>query len=84
MTPWRESRSIPGRHDGAVRSGSCASTQAVRERARHFPPKGCSPRAEAGAALQRVKGSGAYLGTMPVFEFLVPTAVRSGEGRNVR
>ena len=31
-----------------------------------------------------MKGSGAYLGTMPVVEFLMLTAVRSGEGRNAR
>ena len=42
------------------------------------------PHAEVGAALQRVKGSGAYRGTMLTFEFLVLTAARSGEVRNAR
>ena len=42
------------------------------------------PRAEVGAALARVKGSGAYLGTMLAFEFLVLAAARSGEVRNAR
>ena len=42
------------------------------------------PHAEVGAALQRVKGSGAYRGTMLAFEFLVLTAARSGEVRNAR
>ena len=42
------------------------------------------PHAEVGAALARVKGSGAYLGTMVAFEFLVLTAARSGEMRNAR
>ena len=42
------------------------------------------PHAEVRAALQRVKGSGAYLGTMLAFEFLVLTAARSGEVRNAR
>ena len=42
------------------------------------------PHAEVGAALERVKGSGAYLGTRLVFEFLVLTAARSGEVRNAR
>ena len=42
------------------------------------------PHAEVGAALERVKGSGAYLGTMLAFEFLVLTAARSGEVRNAR
>ena len=42
------------------------------------------PHAEVGAALARMKGSGAYLGTMLAFEFLVLTAARSGEVRNAR
>ena len=42
------------------------------------------PHAEVGAALARVKGSGAYRGTMLAFEFLVLTAARSGEVRNAR
>ncbi len=42
------------------------------------------PHAEVGAALQRVKGSGAYPGAMLAFEFLVLTAARSGEVRNAR
>ena len=42
------------------------------------------PHAEVGAALARVKGSGAYPGTMLAFEFLVLTAARSGEVRNAR
>ena len=39
-----------------------------------------SPTPRSGAALQRVKGSGAYRGTVLAFEFLVLTAARSGEG----
>ena len=39
------------------------------------------PHAEVGAALQRVKGSGAYRGAMLAFELLVLTAARSGEAR---
>ena len=42
------------------------------------------PHAEVAAALQRVKGSGAYPGAMLAFEFLVLTAARSGEVRNAR
>ena len=42
------------------------------------------PHAEVGAALARVKGSGAYRGTVLAFEFLVLTAARSGEVRNAR
>ena len=42
------------------------------------------PHAEVAAALERVKGSGAYLGTMLAFEFLVLTAARSGEVRTAR
>ena len=42
------------------------------------------PHAEVGAALGRVKGSGAYIGTMLAFEFLVLNAARSGEVRNAR
>ena len=42
------------------------------------------PHAEVGAALQRVKGSGAWRGTMLALEFLVLTAARSGEVRNAR
>ena len=42
------------------------------------------PHAEVGATLARVRGSGAYLGTMLAFEFLVLTAARSGEVRNAR
>ncbi len=42
------------------------------------------PHAEVGAALARVKGSGAYRGTMLAFAFLVVTATRSGEVRNAR
>ena len=42
------------------------------------------PHAEVGAALARVKGSGAYPGAMLAFEFLVLTAARSGEVRNAR
>ena len=40
--------------------------------------------AEVGAALARVRGSGAYPGTVLSFEFLVLTAARSGEVRNAR
>ena len=40
------------------------------------------PHAEVGAALARVRGSGAYPGAMLAFEFLVLTAARSGEVRN--
>ena len=40
--------------------------------------------AEVGPALARVRGSGAYPGAMLAFEFLVLTAARSGEVRNVR
>ena len=40
--------------------------------------------AEVGAALARVRGSGAYLGTKQAFEFLVLTASRSGEVRQAR
>ena len=42
------------------------------------------PHAEVGAALGRVRGSGAYLGTKLAFEFLVLTASRSGEVRQAR
>ena len=42
------------------------------------------PHAEVGAALARVRDSGAYRGTMLAFEFLVLTAARSGEVRNAR
>ena len=42
------------------------------------------PHTEVGAALRRVKGSGAYVGTMLAFEFLVLNAARSGEVRNAR
>ena len=42
------------------------------------------PHAEVGAALARVRGSGAYPGTVLSFEFLVLTAARSGEVRNAR
>ena len=42
------------------------------------------PHAEVGAALARVKGSGAYRGTVLAFEFLVLTAARAGEVRNAR
>ena len=42
------------------------------------------PHAEVGAARARVRGSGAYRGTMLAFEFLVLTAARSGEVRNAR
>ena len=37
------------------------------------------PHAEVGAALQRMMGSGAWRGTTLAFEFLVLTAVRSGD-----
>ena len=42
------------------------------------------PHAEVGAALARVRGSGAYPGAMLALEFLVLTAARSGEVRNAR
>ena len=42
------------------------------------------PYAEVGAALVAVRCSGAYLGTLLAFEFLVLTASRSGEVRNAR
>ena len=42
------------------------------------------PHAEVGAALARVKGSGAYLNTMLAFESLVLVAARSREVRNAR
>ena len=42
------------------------------------------PHAEVGAALARVRDSGAYLGTKLAFEFLVLTAGRSGEVRQAR
>ena len=42
------------------------------------------PHAEVGAALARVRSSGAYAGTVVSFEFLVLTAARSGEVRNAR
>ena len=42
------------------------------------------PHAEVGAALRRVRSSGAYRGTVLSFEFLVLTASRSGEVRNAR
>ena len=42
------------------------------------------PHAEVGAALVRVRASGAYLATKLAFEFLVLTAGRSGEVRNAR
>ena len=42
------------------------------------------PHAQVGAALVAVRGSGAYLGTVLAFEFLVLTASRSGEVRNAR
>ena len=42
------------------------------------------PHAEVAASLARVRGSGAYPGTMLAFDFLVLTAARSGEVRNAR
>ena len=42
------------------------------------------PHAEVGAALARVRGSGAYRGLVLAFEFLVLTAARSGEVRGAR
>ena len=42
------------------------------------------PHAEVGAALARVKDSGAYPGAMLALEFLVLAAARSGEVRNAR
>ena len=39
------------------------------------------PHAEVGAAIRRVRESGAYRGTVLSFEFLVLTACRSGEVR---
>ena len=50
------------------------------------PPKHqrALPHAEVGAALARVRESGAYLGTKLAFEFLVLTASRSGEVRQTR
>ena len=50
------------------------------------PPKHqrALPHAEVGAALETVRGSGAYLGTKLAFEFLVLTASRSGEVRQAR
>ena len=42
------------------------------------------PHAEVGAALERVKASGAYAGNLLAFEFLVLTACRSGEVRAAR
>ena len=42
------------------------------------------PHAEVGAALARVRASGAHAGTVLAFEFLVLTAARSGEVRNAR
>ena len=50
------------------------------------PPKHqrALPHAEVGAALARVRSSGAYPGTKLAFEFLVLTASRSGEVRRAR
>ena len=50
------------------------------------PPKHqrALPHAEVGAAIARVRRSGAYLGTKLAFEFLVLTASRSGEVRNAQ
>ena len=42
------------------------------------------PHAEVGAALARVRDSGAFAGTVLAFEFLVLAAARSGEVRNAR
>ena len=42
------------------------------------------PHAEVGAALARVRASGAHAGTVLAFEFLVLTAAHSGEVRNAR
>ena len=42
------------------------------------------PHAEVGAALSKVRRSGAYRGTALAFEFLVLTAARSGEVRSAR
>ena len=42
------------------------------------------PHAEVGAALARVRASGAYASTVLAFEFLVLTAARSGEVRKAR
>ena len=42
------------------------------------------PHAEVGAALARVRASGAHAGTVLAFELLVLTAARSGEVRNAR
>ena len=48
---------------------------------RHYP---ALPYAEVGAALDRVRRSGAHSGTVLAFEFLVLTACRSGEVCNAR
>ena len=42
------------------------------------------PYAEVAGALERVRGSGAYSGTVLAFEFVVLTACRSGEVRGAR
>ena len=42
------------------------------------------PHAEVGAALERIRASGAYKGLVLAFEFLVLTAARSGEVRGAR
>ena len=42
------------------------------------------PHAEVGAALERIRASGAYQGLVLAFEFLVLTAARSGEVRGAR
>ena len=46
--------------------------------------QGHRPDNPAGAALRRVRASGAHPGTVLAFEFLVLTAARSGEVRNAR
>ena len=48
---------------------------------RHFR---ALPYSEVGAAIEKIKGSGAYPGTKQAFEFLVLTAARSGEVRGAK
>ena len=48
---------------------------------RHFR---ALPYSEVGAAIEKIRQSGAHIGTKLAFEFLVLTATRSGEARNAQ
>ena len=67
------------RHDNPAGDATAA---ALPQTAVRKQDKRALPHAEVGAAFQRAKGSGAYLGTMLAVEFLVLTAAHSSTGRH--